>query len=105
MKFDLTKYPVSDDGEQLKDEKDKLSNYRDMFMKALAADLDGNGEQVKGEEKYKRYDMYTRFRKSISTIELTAEEVVYLSKVILVFPVTVAGQGRDFLAKPEAEGA
>jgi len=103
MKFDLTKFPLSDDDTQLKDEKGKLSNYRDVFLKGLAADIDEMGNPIRGEDKFKRFDMYMKFKTANGRIDLSAEEVVMLTKVVLVFPTIVAGQSRDFLAKPEPE--
>lgn len=103
MKFDLKLYPVSDDGEQLKDEKGLNANYRQIFLKACAADIDGNGDAIKGEAKFKMFDMWMRVKNSTDTIELSAEDIVFLTKQCLVFPVIVAGQVRDFLKKPLPE--
>lgn len=101
MKFDLTKFPVAEDDTQLKDEKGKLSTYRDVFIKGLVSDIDKDGNPIRGEAKFKRFDMYMKFKKSAAIIDLSAEDVVMLTDVVLVFPSIVAGQARDFLAKPE----
>jgi hypothetical protein len=102
MRFDLTKFPVAEDDTQLRDEKGVPANYRMAFMKAFSNDLDENGQPVRGEEKFKRYDMYTKFRKANGSIDLTAEEIVLATKAARdAFPIIVAGQCRDFLAKPE----
>lgn len=103
MKFDLTKFPLSDDDTQLKDEKGKLANYRDVFLKGLASDVDDMGQPIRGEEKFKRFDMYMRVKTAHGRVEFSAEDVVMLTKVVLVFPTLVAGQTRDFLSKPEPE--
>jgi hypothetical protein len=98
MKFDLTKFPVSEDGQQLKDEKGVLANYRTAFMKAFASDADENGQPVRGEEKFKRFDMWLKFKNANANIELSAEEVVQATKVARdAFPIIIAGQCRDFL--------
>lgn len=104
MKFDLTKFPIAEDDTQLKDEKGNLANYRMAFMKAFANDLDENGQPVRGEEKFKRFDMWRLFKHAGNYIELTAEEIVQATKAARdAFPILVAGQCRDFLKKPEPE--
>lgn len=103
MKFDLSKFPVAEDDTQLKDEKGKLANYRDLFIKALTSDIQSNGQPILGEDKFKRYDMYTKIKKAIAIIDFSAADVVMLTDAALVFPSIVAGQARDFLAKPEAD--
>jgi hypothetical protein len=104
MKFDLTKFPLAEDDTQLKDEKGNLANYRMAFMKAAATDFDSVGQPVRGEEKFKRFDMWRKIKHAGSIIELDAGEVVYLTMLARdAYPVIVAGQCRDFLAKPEVE--
>jgi len=105
MKFDLTKFPVNEIDEQVKDEKGKLSTFKDAFMKAFTIDFDESGQPIRGEEKFKRFDMWQKFKKANGSIELTAEEVVLCTKVARdAFPILIAGQCRDFLTKPESEG-
>lgn len=103
MKYDLSKFPVSDDNEQLKDEKGKSAFFRDAFMKAAASDFDANGQPVRGEEKFKRFDMWRKIKHADQFVDLDAKEVTYLTELARdAFPVLIAGQCRDFLAKPES---
>jgi hypothetical protein len=102
MLFDLTKFPVSEDDTQLKDEKGKLANYRMAFMKAFANDLDENGQPIRGEEKFIRFDMWQKFKHAPDLVDLSAEEITKATKAARdAFPILVAGQCRDFLTKPE----
>lgn len=104
MLFDLTKFPIAEDDTQLKDEKGKLATYRDAFMKAAANDFDTNGQPVRGQEKFKRFDMWHKLKHARNLIALDAAEVVYLTELARdAFPILVAGQCRDFLKKPEPE--
>lgn len=102
MKYDLSKFPVGEDDSQLKDEKGQLADYRMAFMKAFANDFDEAGQPIRGEEKFKRFDMYQKFKSATTIIDLAAEEVVLATKAARdAFPILVAGQCRDFLANPE----
>lgn len=104
MKYDLSKFPVSDDNEQLKDEKGSLAFFKTALMKAAANDFDTNGQPVRGEEKFKRFDMWRKIKHAGQFVELDAKEVTYLTELARdAFPVLIAGQCRDFLAKPENE--
>jgi hypothetical protein len=104
MKFDLSKFPVAEDDTQLKDEKGNLANYRTAFMKAFVNDFDENGQPIRGEEKFKRFDMWQKFKKAIAKIDLTAEEITFSTKAARdAFPILIAGQCRDFLTKPEPD--
>lgn len=103
MRFNLTKFPVGDDDANLKDEKGADANFRLCLMKALSADVDGEGQPIKGEDKFKRFDLYMKVKKSNGTVDLTAEEVVLATNAAKAFPVIVAGQCRDFLAHPLPE--
>jgi hypothetical protein len=101
MFFDITKFPVSENGEQCKGPDQKPIDFRGTFVQALIGDSDANGQPIRGEEKYKRYDMYVKMKKSPALAELTAEDVVFLKKVCLdAFPSIIAGQCRDFLSEP-----
>lgn len=105
MKFDLTKFPVAEDDTQVKDEKGVPGNYRTAFMKAFANDFDEAGQPIRGEEKFKRFDMWQKFKHAGNTIELSAEEIIQATKVARdAFPILIAGQCRDFLTKPELDG-
>lgn len=104
MLFDLNKFPIAEDNTQLKDEKGALANYRVAFMKASANDFDTSGQPVRGEEKFKRFDMWFKIKHADQLIELGANEIVYLTELARdAFPILVAGQCRDFLKKPEPE--
>jgi hypothetical protein len=101
MRYDISKFPVNEEDTQLKDEKGKLTTYRDVFIKALASDMDQNGQPVRGEEKFKRYDLYLKVKKTQAILEdITPAEADYLEQACLVFPSVVAGQVRDFLRNP-----
>jgi hypothetical protein len=103
MKFNLTKFPIGEDDKQLKDENGKNVTFKEVLIKAITSAVDGRGQQVQGEEKFKRFDMYMRLKKSKGIVELNAEDVVMLTNAAQAFPVIVAGECRDFLAKPESE--
>jgi len=110
MRFDLTKFPLNELDEQVKDEKGKLGTYREAFMRAAANDFTGERDQmgnsipVRGEEKFKRFDMWQKVKHSNGRIDLDAREVIYLTELCRdAFPVLVAGQCRDFLKRPEPD--
>lgn len=104
MLFDLDKFPVSEDDTQLKDEKGKLATYRDAFMKAATNDFDTNGQPVRGEEKFKRFDIWQKMKHANQLVDLDAKEVTYLTDLARdAFPILIAGQCRDFLKAPEPE--
>lgn len=104
MRFDLTKFPLNEMDEQVKDEKGNLGTYREAFMKAAANDFDGQGQPVRGEEKFKRFDMWRKIKHAGASINLEASEITYLTELCRdAFPVLVAGQCRDFLKKPEPD--
>jgi hypothetical protein len=104
MKFDLSKFPVSDDDTQLKDEMGKFATYRTVLMKAAANEFDENGQPLRGSVKMDRYDLYLRIKKLTSNfIDFSAEDLVALNVGILGFPIVIAGQARDFLKAPLPE--
>lgn len=103
MRYDLSKFPIGDDDTQLKDETGKPVTYREVFMKAASNDMDENGAPVRGEIKFKHYDLYTKIKKAIAIVDLTIDEVAMLKQRSLAFPTIVAGQARDLLAKPDQD--
>jgi hypothetical protein len=102
MYFDLTKFPIAENGEQCKGPEGKPIDYQGVFIQALIGDVDEQGNPIKGEDKYKRYDMYTKIKRTPtpSMVPLTAEDIVYIKKCCLMFASIIAGQCRDFLSAP-----
>lgn len=105
MKYDLGKFPVGPDDNQLKDETGKDATYRQTFMVALTNEQDENGVRLSGKQKYERYDLWSKIKKAPGNdIQFTAEEVVLLKNATQALPLLVAGQARDYLDKPEVNG-
>ena len=102
MQYDLSQFPVSDDGEQLKNEKGVSVTYRETLMKAIANDMSPDGgTPLPSSTKFPRYDLYTKIRKNGGDIiDLTVDEVSMLNAAALAFPAIVAGQVRDYLNNP-----
>lgn len=104
MKFDLSKFPVSDDDTQLKDETGKPATYRTVLMKAAANEVDVEGVPLRGAAKMDRYDLYLRIKKNKGNfISFSIDDLAALHVGILGFPIVIAGQARDFLVSPETE--
>lgn len=107
MKFDLTKFPVGDDDNQLKDERgEKPVTYREVFMKCLVAEpADAMGRStVQGEERFNRFDLWQRFKHASRLIELDPKEIITCTNAARdAFPIIIGGQCRDFLKKPEQD--
>lgn len=106
MKYNLALFPVAEDGTQLKDEKGNPADFRVTLKKAFTSDADSQGQPIRGEEKFKRWDMWLRIKEAPPIIELSAEEVVYITHMCRdAFPVLIAGQCRDFLRNPMKDPA
>jgi hypothetical protein len=104
MKYNLAMFPVSEDDEQLKDDKGRLATFRETLMKGMTTDVNGDNPQIpiNTEEKFKRWEMWRKFKVATTEVELTPEEVTFVTKVCgIAFPVLVAGQCREFLRNPE----
>lgn len=101
MKYDLTLFPVSDDNEQLKDEKGALVTFRQVLLKVIVADNDSNGQIFPLEEKMARYAIYKKLKKAKEVVELSPEEAALLNKSALSFATVIAGQTCDFLNQTE----
>jgi hypothetical protein len=70
-------------------------------LKRLAlADLDGNGNPIKGDSKLPRYELFLKLKKADAedTIELTPEEATLLREGARVYPTVIMGQVRAALA-------
>jgi hypothetical protein len=105
MIFDISKFPVNQLDEQLKDETGKLVNFKQTIIKALMADVDEAGNALRNaEQKFKRFDLYMKFKNAKDKIELDAKEVVTITEACVGgFPSFIAGQVKAHLAVPEAQ--
>jgi hypothetical protein len=105
MIFDISKFPVNELDEQLKDEKGKLVTFKETIIKALMADLDEAGNALRNaEQKFKRFDLYMKFKNAKGKVELDAKEVVTITEACIGgFPSFIAGQIKAHLAVPEAQ--
>jgi|SRR5882672_6864730 len=101
MKYDITLFPVSDDDKQLMDETGQPVNYRKLLIRICAAEVDGQGQPIRGEAKMQRYEIYSKLKKATTSIELDSEETSLLISAALAFPTIVAGQVRDYLNQKE----
>lgn len=98
MKYDLNKFPVSDDDEQLKDELGRPANYRTVLMKAAS------GFEAKEDEKFEAYDVYLKLKKAKDgKVDLTVNEIALLMRAIKGFPIVIAGQAKAFLDQKESQ--
>lgn len=105
MQYDLSLFPVSDDDQPLKDETGKPSNFRKTLITLCAADVDGDGQPVKGTEKVKRFEIYMKLKAATRVVDLSSDEVGLLSQAALAFPTIIAGQVRYFLDQKPPFGA
>lgn len=102
MKYDLTKFPVGEDDVQLKDEAGKPSTYKHALIKAVAAGIKTDGQPITdGELKMKHYALYLKLKKANGSVNLDSEEVKVLSDAVMLYPIIIAGQCRDFLNQKE----
>jgi hypothetical protein len=103
MIFDISKFPVNQLDEQLKDETGKLVNFKQTIIKALMADVDEAGNALRNaEQKFKRFDLYMKFKNAKDKIELDAKEIVTITEACVGgFPSFIAGQVKAHLAVPE----
>lgn len=102
MKYDLTKFPVGEDDVQLKDETGKPSTYKHALTKAVLAGIRPDGQPITDPElKMKHYALYVKLKKANGTTNLDADEVKLLADAVMVYPIIIAGQCRDFLNQKE----
>jgi hypothetical protein len=99
-KVDLSQRILDEDDKPMVDKidgKDVPVILRKALTKALLADIDGDGQPVRGDVKVERYELFLKI-KGATAAELTPEDLVLLRKCALVFPTLVAGQIRAMLA-------
>lgn len=104
MKYDLTKFPVGEDDQQLKDDTGKLAFYKQAFIKALLSEpnpMVPGAQPLSNDVKMKRYALYVKLKKANGTTNLDTDEVAILSDAVMLYPTLIAGQCRDFLNQKE----
>lgn len=101
MHYNLAKFPIGQNDKQLKDENGKDATYRETLMQAISADIDSEGQPIRGQKKFIRYAIWKKLKAASGNIFLTAEEVALLTECATLFPVIVAGQVKDYLENPE----
>lgn len=107
MKYDFSKFPVSDDDKQLNDANGNPATYRESLISAIAADYDGDGQPIRGQAKFLRYNLWKKLKAipkgSNKLVFFTAEEVALMSAAAQVLSIVVSGQVKEFLDSPESE--
>jgi hypothetical protein len=101
-KIDLSQPLLDDEDKPMSDKidgKDVPVLLSKALRRALLADVDGEGQPVRGEAKTERYELFLKIKMAPAgePLELTPEELVLLRKVTLVYPTLVAGQIRAML--------
>lgn len=105
MQYNLALAPVSDNDVILKDETGADVNFRTLLIRICMADVDGDGQPVRGSDKMRRFELYMRLKESTAVIEFTPDDAAFLSKAALAFPTIVAGQVQYFLDQKPPFGA
>jgi hypothetical protein len=96
MKIDLDARVYNVDGTTAK-ENGKEVACRELLIRALLSEIDGNGNPVRGQDKIKRYDLFLDVRKATNDTDFAAEEISLLKEAVLIFNALAAGQLRELL--------
>jgi hypothetical protein len=96
MKIDLEARVYNVDGTTAK-ENGKEVSCRELLIRALLNDIDGNGNPVRGQDKIKRYDLFLEMRKATDETDFKAEDISLMKEAVLVFNSLAAGQLRELL--------
>lgn len=102
-KFDVTKFPIGQDGKQLLTEDGHPAMFRNACIVAITSEMDADGVRLHSKKKFDHYDIYVRLKNSDRFIELDDEDIATLTTAALALPIVVAGQIRDWLAAPEPD--
>ena len=95
---DLTQALVNFDDSVAKDPDGSIITLGGALKRAILADVDGDGNQVKGDDKVKRYDLFIKIKLAEKgLIKFEPEETILLNKAVLVFSIFTAGQIRSIL--------
>jgi len=98
MKLPLDQVLVNIDDSPAKDEGGNEITLRSALIRSVLAEVDGDMQPVKGEDKIKRYSLYRTIKKATPETEFEPEDVVLLRKACLVFAPLSAGQIRELLS-------
>jgi len=96
MKYSVHKTFENAKGETFKNE-GVDETFKSIVPQVLLADVDGNGQPVKGPEKLKRYDLWIKIRAAQDEVELTSDEIQTLSSAAELFSTVLYGQIKYFL--------
>jgi len=128
VKIDLDRQLVNPDGtpatEMIREGDkaiEKAVTVRYVLMNAMLSQVDGEGQQIRGEDKIRRYDLWVRLKKAVAKgvmvpdpnpkanergevtmvdggTEFEPEDITFLRRAVLMYPVLVVGQIREILS-------
>lgn len=98
MKYDLTTPVTGLNGKPALNESGVDGTMYDILLMAAGADMDGDGNPIKGLQKVKRYNTLLKILGHAGeTVELSIDDVALLNEAVLIFPTVIAGKARAFL--------
>lgn len=98
MKVNLSTPILDHKGQPAVDEQEKQISAKDVIVQAIL--MGGRAENKSEEEKYKQYVLLTSISESSGEVDLKAEDIVMIKKLVNeVYPALVYGRVRDLIDK------
>lgn len=92
MKIDFDYQIVDADNKPVPDIDETPVKVVTLFKRAVLADANPDGSQVKPEQKLERYELFLKLRQADKDTDFSLAEVTLLDSAVRVFPTLILGQ-------------